>query len=294
MKPYCKKFSTVKGVVSLCAVAAGLIALLLPGQGMAQNITMENGGSTATLNLGGGTGNIGMNSWTVLGGQNQLNQQWFWYSINGAPQQTIDTISPATIYNFSSPASPINDLGVVYQNSQLKVEVEYLLAGNGANSGSADMTETINIANDGASSMDLSFYQYSNFNLLENNNNYVSISGSPGAFTGAFQTTSALAGNGIAEVIDAPYAQYAEAASVYQTRNELNSGAYYTLNDNTSAGPGDVTWAFQWNETIAPGASISITKDKGLSIQLVPEPSTLALIGLGMLALGLTLRRKLA
>ena len=41
--------------------------LLLPGEGMAQNFTLSDGGSAATLNLGagsGGTGNIGMNSWT--------------------------------------------------------------------------------------------------------------------------------------------------------------------------------------------------------------------------------------
>jgi len=89
-------------------------------------------------------------------------------------------------------------------------------------------------------------------------------------------------------------ANYGEAAVYGQTLSELNSASYYTLNDNASAGPGDVTWAFQWNTTIDPGATFNITKDKGLSIQLVPEPSTVALIALGMGALGLSLRRKLS
>ena len=58
---------------------------------------------------------------------------------------------------------------------------------------------------------------------------------------------------------------------------------------------GDVTWAFQWNATTShPAASLNITKDKGLSITLVPEPSTLAFIALGIGALGLSLRRKSA
>lgn len=294
MKPYRQIDSKDRGVKLLCTAMVAFGALLLPGGVVAQNITMSNAGSTATLNLGGGTGNIGMNSWSVdTLNQNQLNQQWFWYSVNGAPQTTIDNISAATVYNFSSPASPINNIGVVYQNSQLTVQVQYILAGNGSGSGKADMQEYLSIVNNGASTINLSFYQYSNFNLFQDNQNSVSISGSAGAYGGALQTTSTGGGNGIAEVIDAPYANYAEAAGVFQTVNELNSGSYYTLNDNTSAGPGDVTWAFQWNATLDPGGMLNITKDKGLSIQIVPEPSTLALLALGAGALGVVLRRKL-
>jgi hypothetical protein len=181
---------------------------------------------------------------------------------------------------------------VVYQNSALTVQIQYILSGNGSGTGSADMQEYLSIVNNGASSINLSFYQYSNFNLFQNSQNYVSISGSPGAYTGALQTTTGVGGSGIAEVIDAPYASFAEAGTTYQTLNALNSGSYYTLNDTTSAGPGDVTWAFQWDATLASGAMLNITKDKGLSITIVPEPSTFALIALGMGALGFSLRRK--
>jgi hypothetical protein len=290
----------VSHLVSLCAglVAAGVF--LWSGSATAQNITMNNGGSTATLNVGGGTGSIGMNSWSVdtMPNVNQLNQQWFWYSVNGAPQKTIDQISAATVYNFSNPSTPIDNIGVVYQNSQLNVQIQYILSGFGSGSGNADMQEYLSIVNNSASSISLSFYQYSNFNLFQDNQNTVGISGGPGAYTGALQTTATLGGNGIAEVIDAPYANFAEAASAYQTVNALNSGSYYTLNGTTSAGPGDVTWAFEWTATLAPngqnGDTLDITKDKGLSIRIVPEPSTLALIALGMGALGLSLRRKLS
>jgi hypothetical protein len=37
---------------------------------------------------------------------------------------------------------------------------------------------------------------------------------------------------------------------------------------------------------------LNITKDKGLSIQIVPEPAALAFIALGGSALGLVFRRK--
>lgn len=298
MNPHREIVSNGKFVASLCAMVVGLGILALPGKAIAQNIQMSNNGSTATINPGTGTGSIGMNAWTVLGGQNQLDQQWFWYSVNGAPQQTIDNLSAPAVYNFSNPSSPIDNLGLVYQNSQLAVTLQYQLVGNGINSGSADLTEFISIANVGASPLNLSFYQYSNFNLFQDNQNIVDISSSGGLYTGALQTTSGLSGNGIAEVIDAPYANFAEAGSVYSTLDNLNSGSYYDLNNTTHAGPGDVTWAFEWTATLAPagqtGDTLNITKDKGLSIHLIPEPSTLALIALGMGALGLALRRKLA
>jgi hypothetical protein len=295
MKPYRQNDSKDKGVALLGAALGVFGALILPGATVAQNITMNDSGTTATLNLGGGTGNIGMNSWSVdTMNQSQLNQQWFWYSVNGAPQKTVDQISAATVYNFSNPSSPINNIGVVYQNSQLTVQIQYILAGNGSGSGKADMQEYLTIVNNGASSINLSFYQYSNFNLFQDNQNTVNISGSPGGgYSGALQTTTTGGGSGLAEVIDAPYANFAEAAGVFQTVSELNSGSYYTLNDTTSAGPGDVTWAFQWNQTLASGGIMNITKDKGLSIQILPEPTTLAFIALGGSALALVLRRKL-
>ncbi len=292
----------VKRLGLLCAALVGSGMLFVSSSAMAQVYTMSNGGSTATLNVGN-TGVLGMNSWSVLN-QSQLNQQWFWYSVNGAPLQPINAIGTASVFNFSNPSSPIDNLGVQYQNAQLTVQIQYILSGNGAGSGSADMMEYISVVNNAASSMNISFYQYSNFNLFQNNLNNVSISGNPGGYTGALQTTGGPGGNGIAEVIDAPLANYAEAGTAPTTFNELNSGSYYTLNDTTSAGPGDVTWAFQWNAPLQANGSVdqfgnhtdtlNITKDKGLSISLVPEPSTLAFIALGIGALGLSLRRKSA
>src|ERR1039458_9124845 len=173
-----KKFMTGSGVATLSAALVTAAFVFLPGKSMAQ-YSLSDGGSTATLNLGAGTGNLGMNSWTVLSG-NQLNQQWFWYSVNGSAPQPINTIGGlSTAYNGA------NDLTVTYQNSLLSVNVKYTLNGNGAGSGSADIMEYIwidNLSSD--QTANVSFFQYSNFNLLQNNNNTVSISGSPGADKG--------------------------------------------------------------------------------------------------------------
>jgi len=296
MKPHSQIGSTGKCVASLCTVLVVSGALLLSSTGIAQNYTITSGGSSATLNLGdgsGGTGNLGMNDWDV-GTGNQLAQQWFWYAIGNAAPTSIDQL-PGSVMN-ASYAGP-NNLTVTYLNSQLSINVQYILTGNGVGSGSADIMEYIWVVNVSGSPVNFTFYQYSNFNLLGNNNNSVSISGSPGAYMGAYQTTGGPGGTGIAEVILSPPPTYAEAAFVSptpQTLNELGGASYLTLNDNTSANNGDVSWAFQWTDSIAPGGELDISKDKGLKVMTVPEPSTLVLIALGMGALGLTLRRKLA
>jgi len=166
-----------KGLPSLCAALVASVVVFLPVEGMAQvditgqnNYTMSDGGSSANVNVVN-TGTLGMNSWTVGGVPgSQLVQQWFWYSINGAAPQPINTLGAASVYNVNGNPN-LNDLGVIYQNAQLSVSVEYVLSGNGANSGSADMGENIMVVNNSISSLNLSFYQYSNFNLLQNNNN---------------------------------------------------------------------------------------------------------------------------
>lgn len=284
-----KKFMTGSGVATLSAALVTAAFVFLPGKSMAQNYSLSGGGSTATLNLGTGTGNLGMNSWTVLNGQNQLNQQWFWYSVNGGAPQPINTIGGlSTAYNGA------NDLTVTYQNSLLSVNVDYTLNGNGASSGSADIMEYIWIDNVSSDPLNISFFQYSNFNLLQNNNNTVSINGSPGAYTGAFQSTGTPGGTGIAEVILTPNASHGETALVPTTLNELNDPANlnFNLSDNTSPVTGNVSWAFQWDDNLAPGTEEDISKDKGLKVMVVPEPTSMALIALGIGALGLARRRQ--
>jgi hypothetical protein len=287
-----KKFMTRSGVATLSALVTAAF-VFLPGKSMAQNYSLSDGGSTATLNLGAGTGNLGMNSWTVLNGQNQLDQQWFWYSVNGSAPQPINTIGGLT-----TTPNGANDVTVTYQNSQLSVNVDYTLTGNGASSGSADIMEYIWIDNvsagQTAQTLNVSFFQYSNFNLLNNNNNTVSITGSLGAYTGAFQSTGTPGGTGIAEVILAPSASHGETALVPTTLNELNNplNSNFNLSDNTSAVTGDVSWAFQWDATLNPGDEEDISKDKGLQVTVVPEPGTTALAVLGGLCLmGWTVQR---
>ncbi len=270
-----------KCVASLGAWLVLTGMLLLPGHGIAQPITLTDGGSSATIDLLSGAG---MNNWSVLG-QNQLMQQWFWYRTDNGVAQPINTIGGLTYNLYNN-----NEVDATYKNSQLSIEIDYLLSGGGVGSGSADMTETITAKNLSGDPLNLNFYEYSYFDLLQSGNNNVTIFGSPGS--GYYHVQQSSGSTAIQEAITSPNANYAEAANFNQTLNELNTQSGLMLNNNTSAGPGNVTWAFQWDQTIAAGDQLDIFKDKTLSIAEVPEPSTVAIIALGAGALGLALRRK--
>ncbi len=259
--------------------------LLMTSNGTAQILTMNDGGSTATIDLGS---SAGMNNWTVLG-QNQLNQQWFWYRTDGGIAQPINSIGGLT-YTTASGGDGINVINATYQNAQLSVQIQYILSGGGVGSGNADLTETIMAKNlNSSGSLDMNFYEYSNFNLLQSGNNSVQVFGAPGAYSYVTQTSGSTA---LTEAIISPSANYAETANFNQTLNELNTVNGLVLNGNALAGPGNVTWAFQWEQSIAAGDQLNIFKDKSLSIAMVPEPSTVAFIALGAGVLGLALRRK--
>jgi len=288
MKSVLGVISCGKVSVSLCSALVVSSVLLLPGSGVATPniiVPLSDGGSTATVDLNGST--AGMNNWSV-GGQNQLNRQWFWYAIGSTAPQSIDSLGLAS-YNTTGN----NEVTATYQNAQLAVTIDYVLAGGGVGSGSADITESISVVNNSGGSINLHFYQYSDFNLLGSGaNDSVQLFGTPGSWNFVQQTAGS---SGIGEAIVAPDANHGEAAYVVPnggTLAGLNGGSPLTLNDNPSAGPGDVSWALEWDPTVANGGTFDLTKDKSLFIQVVPEPSTVALIALGLGAWGLARRRQ--
>jgi hypothetical protein len=259
--------------------------LLFPARGVAQIVTLADGSTTASIDFGS---QAGMNSWNVFG-QNQLMQQWFWYRADGGVAQSIDQIGGLTYNTYGQN----NFVSATYANAQLSVTVQYLLSDHGT--GSADMTENISVVNlSGIAITNFNLFEYSNFNLQQSGQNTVTVFGdSVNGYIDAYQVNGSTA---ISETVISPYASGAEANYAYATRNKLNTQAGYNLDGTTFAGPGDVTWAFQWTASLdasGAGAELNIVKDKNLNIQMVPEPGTTALALLGGLCLvGWTVRRR--
>jgi hypothetical protein len=250
--------------VSMLAVSLSALA----PQAFSQ-VVLTSGNSIATINAIGP--NAGMNSWTV-DGVNPLNLQWFWYrSGSMTSERSIDALSAPTITPTSAHQSRIS-----YSDGSFMVSVDYNLNGQSVGSGASTLSETISIQNLTSTAQTFSFFQYSDFNLGGSQGDNVSIGKDiHGLFGNALQTNGPIR---LAESSITPGANHAEASIFPGTYSSLTNNSITTLNDTTHAGPGDATWAFEWDISLAAGGSFGISKV--LDVQ-VPEPSIAALIAVG-------------
>jgi PEP-CTERM motif len=257
-----------KKIAPLSAALLLACALSSPLHVEASIVNLADGNSQAQIDL---DSVAGMNYWSV-DGQNQLVKQWFWYRTGSGVAVPINTISPASFSNTG------NELIATYANGQFSLQVHYLLTGGGAGSGTADIQESISIHNFTGSPLDFHFYQYSDFDLLGTGGDSIIVDNDF-----AVQTKGPTQ---IAEAVNQPSASHFEGAYFNTTLNALNTTVDLVLSDVGSAGPGNVTWALQWDSSIGSGMDFDIFKDKLLSIAPIPEPSALALISLGLVGYG--------
>jgi hypothetical protein len=260
------------------ALAATSLALVFARQTNAQ-VVLHDGNSTAIIDP---ASQAGMFHWDIQG-QNQLQQQWFWYGIDGQPVHSIDTISPPVI----TPKSP-NEVTALYTAPGLfSVSIDYLLTGGSfalpGQHANADISESIKIVDLSGTVLPLHFYQYSYFNLDGASQDIVQLSqNARGQYNDALQQNGTSA---LSETVTTPGANEGEVAPLGATLAKLNGGGPVTLGPPFFAGPlgpGAVTWALQWDFLINPGGSALISKDKYLDVVIVPEPSVLAFAALGL------------
>jgi hypothetical protein len=274
-----------RGILSLYATLAVSAILVLPSAGLATIVSLTDLNSTAQVNV---DSPAGMNFWSV-DGQNQLNQQWFWYRTDDGVAKPINTISSATHTLYGD-----NTLDVTYENQTFILDIIYSLTGGTAGSGKADITETLTVNNKTGSELNFHLYQYSDFNLLNvpGGDSVVLNGNTTDGYDFAYQWKGLTQ---IAEVINLPPANEAEAGTTDETPNtlyKLNNYADLMLNGSDSAGPGDVTWALQWDTTIDANDTFDVFKDKKLSIVPIPEPSAWVFVALGLGAWKLARRRQ--
>jgi hypothetical protein len=273
-----------------------LIALLFAGamvQGSAQTYTLSSQDSSLQINLAGG----GVSQW-MIDGANQLNQQWFYYSVGSGPVYSIDTIAPWTAPTITGGTSPT--LTETYANSFISVKAKFTLQGQPSGSGKATLGDAITINNLSANAQTYHFYQYSDFYLggFSGNQN---VQFNPSGATTAYQVVqTGLAGGTLTGTVTALSGGASvvprEQAGFYDGLNFGlgNGNAAPTLNNTLSAGTGNVVYAYQWDVTLAaygsPGSSLTLSEIQAV----VPEPSSVALVLSGMLALAFYHRRRQA
>jgi hypothetical protein len=269
------KFGLFLILIAICGPAATSRAAI---------VTLSHNNSVARIDVDNpNPASAGMLDWEVQG-QDQLQQQWFWYRVGSDPEQPINAIGAPVVSTFLG----TRGLTTTYANANFSVSIDYLLTGGTSvpigSVAHSDVAETISIHNTSGEELNFHFFQYSNFDLTGGGDDSVVLGTDPfGKFNSAFQSDGVLALTE-AVTVAAPSASHGEAGLYSATFTRLNDALADVLNDIGSAGPGDVTWGFQWDINLAPGATFIISKDKHLQVVAVPEPSTMAATLLGLLA----------
>jgi hypothetical protein len=246
----------------------------------AADFTLANKNSTMDVNITNAA--AGVQSWTV-DGVNYLNNQWFYFRVGAVgPEAPIQSISSTPTISLTS-LSSFSRLNLTYANAAYSVQTSIKLSGSTSGSGRANLAEDIVVQNLSGAPLDFHFFQYSDFNIhgsaggqtvqfFQNNIN--------GEYYRAVQTDGIRT---VTEVVNSSIVPlgHVEAGLFNGTLASLTDGNATTLSDSTSAGVGDVTFAYQWDVVLAPGASFQLSK----LIEIVPEPSSMSILGLAALAL---------
>lgn len=248
---------------------------------------LTDGNSSVDVNA---STQAGVNNWSV-DGVDHLNQQWFWFRVGNNAEQSIDTLSllNTQLADADNDGGGDDKVTLTYEGTGFEIEVSFTLKGGLIGSGDSDLGETITITNTNEVAMNISFFQYSNFNLQDDGGtgDQASIAGST-----ARQTDGLL---NLSETVVLPTPLRGEVGFTTTTLNKLNDGVASNLDTLLAGNPffitpgtGDATWAYQWDFTIDAGDSVTITKNKSLATE-IPAPSA-AWAGLAMIA-GLAMRR---
>jgi len=255
--------------------------LLLGSAGAQATIILEDLNSQAEIDL---TSDAGMFRWTVDGIEN-LRKQWFWYRIGDTgPELPLNALGTPLSKTSDGDLDPGDERLISrYAGSGLTVTIDYVLTGGPVGSGVSDIAEMIVLENTGGDDIDLHFFQYVDFELGGTVDDVAVeiLNGNT-----AVQTD---VGTWLSETVVTWMPDYCEAGIGGSILAKLTDADADTLSDNAGPlGPGDLSWAFQWDVELEPGDTFIISKDKNL----VPEPAGLVVLGVGSLVLMLRRRRR--
>lgn len=215
-------------------------------------VTLSDGNSSLSINptstAVGGSNVGGLDHWYIQG-TDQIFQQWFWYRIGNTGGEHILSGLPVSVVNTSASTATLS-----YQGSGFTVDLTYSLIGGPTGSGTARIDQAVAIHNNGASALDLHFFEYSDFDVngsaggdsasINPGGNAITQSDGPFTITDAIEMTPPshwqIGASGTGYLDDANPSTLADAAASY--------------------GPGDAAFGFEWDQGISAGGTLQISQ----------------------------------
>lgn len=253
-----------------------LFALSLGAFGFANAATFSLSDGNAQVS---GSDLSGLDSWFTDGTNNLFNQDYLFRLGNTGAEAVVGSTGPGTITTISA-----NIVNVAHTMAGLfRVDITYTLIGGAAGSGTSDIGEVVRIQNLTNGVLDFHLFEYDDFDIL-----------------GTFGGDRAGYNSGIISQWEGPVTSMVGTvplANAYQIDTQANlvnsmfDGATTNFNNTTTANqPNDLAFGFQWDRTINAGGTFVMSKNK--RIETVPEPATLAALGLGLAAIARRRRSK--
>ena len=151
---------------SFLFAATAAVATLLGISAAKSNaaFVLMNNNSTISLSPSDPTG---PGAWTV-DGVNQLGEEWLWFRIgNSAGQTNLASLPETSSMLLDTTGGTENNFARFTYGSPtaLQVVLTYILAGGQTGSGASDLSESLDISNDGTTTQTYHFFEYTNFNL---------------------------------------------------------------------------------------------------------------------------------
>jgi hypothetical protein len=242
-----------------------LTMFLLAGIAAATTLSVSNGNASIAVDPGSV---FGLSSYTVDGTE-QIFEEWFWFRRSGdLYEQPLNNLS------LTSAAAAGNQIQLSFAGDNLGVRLGYQLFGGTPGSDTAGLRETVVLQNPSNTALQLAWFMEADFDLDAFGGSDVIAGGLNGILQTDGHTTLAVSSSLTPSAFQAaPFPDLFLSLSDFSITNLDNSGIPF--------GPGDGTFAYQWNLSIPPNSSLTYTIDKNF----IPEPATgeLCVVVLGLL-----------
>ncbi len=293
------KLVTLTAVALLLAMAPAARAIPI-GDGGPMIVPLEDENSKVAFDLFSGGG---MQNWTV-DGVVHLERQWFWWreGPEGGERPLSEDdfeVEDAAAFDTDGDAD-LDTLFARYVGADFEVEMRFSLMGGEPGTPWSDVVEQVRVENTSDRVLDLHFFQYADFDLADTPyDDEIWILGPAEEDDEDDEVRNLVEqGDGALDLLESltvmtPAAHRWQAGDATALLALLNDDDATTL-DNTDYAMGvpgqlDPAWALQWRvPPLEPGVAVILSKDK----LILPEPATLALVGLGGAASLLARRRR--